>query len=501
MNSMRLTVPAIFAIGIIAILFAAGCADIRTTQKAKDFGTTFGASAEQQKLIDWFKANYGDPTTNNNDPPRFVLPMVTTGLTQDNMPMDNVQIFPKDGGSVYFLVVYDNFKKGDPINVKWVYLVNGNEIASVDQQAGDDFGRLIVEIQKPTSGWGVGKQEITVTGRGATEKVDFEIGAEKQTASLPWEGQGPGTLANVPAGPAIKQPTTVTVILPVSTGTGSGLTLKDECGPVERALGWFKCPDGCRDILNDPTNCGYCGHKCGEKTLCTGGNCMPLLITVPLEVWTGVWMLKYGDRIEENTQMNLVQAGNTVTGTYDYQDGTITGTVQGDRLIGTWNERDVEHEGIPTNGPFEYVIAGDGMTFSGWVDVEGADFDATKNGPVTDVGSRALGLDTFTWTGTWGMSYYGLHTPADTPMNLVQVGNTVTGTYDISEGTITGTVQGGRLRGYWTQDNVVGTYAMELVMIDNGMKFYGWSQWPGDGRLWEDTKALEPEWNGTRVSW
>jgi len=31
MNSMRLTMQAILAIGIIAILFTAGCADIRTT--------------------------------------------------------------------------------------------------------------------------------------------------------------------------------------------------------------------------------------------------------------------------------------------------------------------------------------------------------------------------------------------------------------------------------------------------------------------------------------
>jgi hypothetical protein len=303
--SMRLTMQAILSIGIIAILLAAGCADVKATQKAKDFGTTFGTSAEQQNLIDWFKANYGDPTTNNNQPPRFVLPMVTTGLTQDNMPMDNVQIFPKDGGSVYFLVVYDNFKKGDRINVKWIYLANGNEIASVDQQAGGDFGRLIVEIQKPTSGWGVGKQEITVTGVGAsgvprTAKVDFEIGAEKQTAPLPWEGQGPVTPAEVPSlrsRPAIatiKQPTIATAIHPQSTGTGP---------------------------------------------------------------WAGTWDTSYGI-------MQLTQSGDQVTGTYELNSGRISGTVSGSTFTGTWSEGPSSLH-PDSSGEVILTLAADGNSFDG----------------------------------------------------------------------------------------------------------------------------------------
>jgi hypothetical protein len=261
---MRFTVSVILAIGIIAILLAAGCADIRTTQQVKDFGTSFGASPEQQKLIDWFKTNYGDPTTNNNQPPRFVLPMVTTGISQDNLPMDNVQIFPKDGGSVYFLVIYDNFKKGDPINVKWVYLANGNEVASVDQQAGDDFGRLIVEFKKPTSGWGVGKQEITVTGKGATAKVDFEIGSEKQTGALPWEGQGTSTLAKVPSG-SYRPP--MTAINQPGGSTGSTTCLK----------GQTLCSGICVDLLSSITNCGSCGFVCSvgpnAEVNCWYGEC------------------------------------------------------------------------------------------------------------------------------------------------------------------------------------------------------------------------------------
>ena len=266
---MRFTVSVILAIGIIAILLAAGCADIRTTQQVKDFGTSFGASPEQQKLIDWFKTNYGDPTTNNNDPPRFVLPMVTTGLTQDNLPVDNIQVFPKNGGSVYFLVIYDNFKKGDPINVKWVYLANGNEVASVDQQAGDDFGRLIVEFKKPTSGWGVGKQEITVTGKGATAKVDFEIGSEKQTAALPWEGKGPSLPGKAPSS-GLSMEKTIRITLPTTTTAVPA----DEC-----PYGGTKCSGKCVHLDNDVNNCGSCGNDCkpgpnAAKVSCSQGKCV-----------------------------------------------------------------------------------------------------------------------------------------------------------------------------------------------------------------------------------
>jgi hypothetical protein len=462
--SMRLTMQAILAIGIIAILFTAGCADIRTTQKAKDFGTTFGASAEQQKLIEWFKANYGDPTTNNNDIPRFVLPMVTTGLTQDNMPMDNVQIFPKDGGSVYFLVVYDNFKKGDPINVKWTYLANGmgcppgsspgssdcgSEVASVDQQAGGDFGRLIVEIQKPDSGWGVGKQEITVTGMPASgiprrANVHFEIGAEKQTAPLPWEGQGPVTPAEVPsvssrpAKATIKQPTKAT-------------------GMLQRSMG--------------------------------------------PEVWAGTWDTSYGI-------MHLTLSGDQVTGTYEYDYGRISGTVSGTTLTGTFREGQYELHPDST-GDVILTLSKDGNSFSGkwrhdstedwtedwygtWIpDVQGVTPSAMppSQGQIAPAGQ-------YTWTGTWMTTWSGGQ--HDVPMNLVQAGNAVTGTYEYSDGTIAGTVQGDRLIGTWTQDNGGSKGPVEFVMARDGKTISGW--WDYEGSNFEETKKESPTWTGIRVS-
>jgi hypothetical protein len=82
--------------------------------------------------------------------------------------------------------------------------------------------------------------------------------------------------------------------------------------------------------------------------------------------------------------MTLAVSGSTVTGTYEFDDGTITGTVQGDRLIGTWTE-----DGGQSRGPVEFVMAGDGKSFSGWWAYEGDDFAATKKDVPSWTGQRA----------------------------------------------------------------------------------------------------------------
>lgn len=53
--------------------------------------------------------------------------------------------------------------------------------------------------------------------------------------------------------------------------------------------------------------------------------------------------------------MTLVVMNNVVTGTYAYGGGTITGTIPGDRLIGTWTE-----DAGASKGPVEFVLSGDG---------------------------------------------------------------------------------------------------------------------------------------------
>ena len=76
-------------------------------------------------------------------PARFIEPMITSAIDKNNLPTDKVTTFPVTGGSIYFFVIYDNFKKGDPITVSWSYLENGKEVTSIQQQAGGDFGRFI----------------------------------------------------------------------------------------------------------------------------------------------------------------------------------------------------------------------------------------------------------------------------------------------------------------------------------------------------------------------
>ncbi len=47
--------------------------------------------------------------------------------------------------------------------------------------------------------------------------------------------------------------------------------------------------------------------------------------------WSGTWDTEWDTMV-------LVQTGNNVTGTYEYQGGHINGTVSGNKLTGTWSE-------------------------------------------------------------------------------------------------------------------------------------------------------------------
>jgi hypothetical protein len=198
---MRIPASTLIAFCIIMLILVAGSAEINVQQKT-------GIVSDEQNAIDWFKSTYGDPLTNNDQPARFIEPLITTGLDANNLPKNKVTTFPQSGGSVFFFVIYDNFRKGDPVTVSWIYLENGRNVTIVKEPAGGDFGRFLVEFQKPDSGWGRGRQEIVVTGDGASGKVDFTIGDVIQTAPLPYNlpayaAQDEGGLYNsstIPAG-------------------------------------------------------------------------------------------------------------------------------------------------------------------------------------------------------------------------------------------------------------------------------------------------------------
>jgi len=244
----------VLALGIITLLLTAGCADVTTTQKVGDFGTVFGSSSEEQKAIDWFKSTYGDPTTNDGDAPRFIEPLITSGISDKKLPVDKVTVFPASGGSVYFFVIYDNFAKGDPITVRWTYLETGKDVTWVQEAAGGDFGRFIVEFQKPDTGWGKGRQRMSVKGEGATADVEFTIADKLTTVPLPYN-------------PVTAQATTVTTI----TTTAPTTPATASCN-----AGFQMCSGTCRNILEDKNNCGSCGFVCPDingQSSCVAGLC------------------------------------------------------------------------------------------------------------------------------------------------------------------------------------------------------------------------------------
>ena len=276
---MKYLISVLAIICSLLLVFACGCADVSVTKKVGDFGTAFGTSSDEQKAIDWFKTTYGDPTTNNDQPARFLEPLITTGLSTNNMPVDKVITFPVSGGSIYFFVIYDNFKKGAPITVSWVYMENGREVTRVEKQAGGDFGRFIVEFQRPDSGWGKGKQRITITGDDAAGQVDFSIGDALQTTPLPYNPTGTeGTIAKTGglrtgSDVATIIPTDaiegVTPVQPAMTGSSGGVTLVGTL-PTTSTLSV--------DTKTDVRNCGKIGNVCPDvlnaRKRCNVGYCL-----------------------------------------------------------------------------------------------------------------------------------------------------------------------------------------------------------------------------------
>ncbi|MBI4670367.1 MAG: hypothetical protein HY741_01690 [Chloroflexi bacterium] len=67
--------------------------------------------------------------------------------------------------------------------------------------------------------------------------------------------------------------------------------------------------------------------------------------------WTGVWNTSYN-------RMTLTQNGNQVTGSYEYNSGTLSGTVNGNVLEGRWQEG-------TKSGRFRFVMAADCKSWSG----------------------------------------------------------------------------------------------------------------------------------------
>jgi hypothetical protein len=110
------------------------------------------------------------------------------------------------------------------------------------------------------------------------------------------------------------------------------------------------------------------GEQDGKPTL---GSTPPPQEVLP---WTGVWESGQWGRME------LKQSGNTVTGTYTWDEGKIQGTVSDNILRGMWSESP-SYSPPDDAGDFEFTLSSDGKSFSGqWRYGSDGDWDGDWNG-------------------------------------------------------------------------------------------------------------------------
>ena len=103
-----------------------------------------------------------------------------------------------------------------------------------------------------------------------------------------------------------------------------------------------------------------------------------------------------------------------------------------------------------------------------------------------------------TWAGTWDSTFDG--DGSRHVMILVQINETVTGTYAYNEGRILGTVQGNHLVGKWFENGGVesdrDSGPIDWVLSTNGNSFEGTWAYGDDG---PDAMTESPgKWTGTR---
>lgn len=100
------------------------------------------------------------------------------------------------------------------------------------------------------------------------------------------------------------------------------------------------------------------------------------------------------------------------------------------------------------------------------------------------------------WTGTWNTTWAEDVNWSVDVIRITQTGSSVTGIYEVGNGTISGNVTGSSLTGVWSEidgeDVYEGTF--EFVMSDDKKSFTG--KWANTG---EDLANSTYPWNGVRV--
>ena len=153
-------------------------------------------------------------------------------------------------------------------------------------------------------------------------------------------------------------------------------------------------------------------------------------------------------------EMTLQVNGNKVTGTYNWHDGRIEGTLSGHTLIGRWTQSngkgrlvmEFNSDFSAFTGKWDYNEAEPSKNWSGRK-IKNSTTNNNNNGTVTPVNSPSAA---------------GVYNTDFNEMTLQVNGNKVTGTYNWHDGRIEGTLSGHTLTGRWTQSNGKGRLVMEF---------------------------------------
>ena len=200
--------------------------------------------------------------------------------------------------------------------------------------------------------------------------------------------------------------------------------------------------------------------------------------------WIGTWQCG-------NLKMYLNQAGDRVTGWYEYENSDIEGTATGNTLTGTWTVSGVQYG-------FQIVQSSDGKSFSGRYNQgsssnQGGSWSCTRistarppaksSGQNSQVITQGGGVAVANWIGTWQCG--------NNKMYLDQSGNQVTGWFDSENSDIEGSATGNALVGTWTKGGV--KYDFQLDQSSDGKSFAGHFRQGSSG-------AWTGAWSCTRTS-
>lgn len=169
--------------------------------------------------------------------------------------------------------------------------------------------------------------------------------------------------------------------------------------------------------------------------------------------WLGTWMTNCGG--SNCGTMELAQVGNNVSGTYASGDGTLSGTVDGSHLSGTWSRNG-------GSGTFDFWVTANGQRFRGNWD-RYHDWCGHREGS-----SDPSPCGVASWYGTWTTNC-----SPSTCGNIIitQDGENIEGSYAGGDGSISGTVSGNELTGSWYRNNSSGS--IQFFMFSNANQFNG----------------------------